>query len=155
MQHHPLERKIPPVILFVIALAAQYFSLQWFENFTVFWPYPLVGYGVCLLFSLGFGLGGVWAFYVATTTVDPIRLEKTTTMVTDGVFRFSRNPMYLGLAFLLLGIAYYLQNAAALVVVWLFVLYLQRFQIEPEERFLVQHFGDVYRDYQARVRRWL
>ncbi|AEQ98421.1 methyltransferase family protein [Xanthomonas oryzae] len=72
-----------------------------------------------------------------------------------GGYRYSRNPMYLGHAFILLGWTLYLHHAAALLAVALFVLYVTRFQISPEERQLSVRFPGVYAEFCARVRRWL
>jgi protein-S-isoprenylcysteine O-methyltransferase Ste14 len=72
-----------------------------------------------------------------------------------GVYRWTRNPMYLGMAVLLLAWGLWLANGAALAVISLFVAYLNRFQIAPEERALQARFGDEFTAYRARVRRWL
>ena len=76
-------------------------------------------------------------------------------MVTRGVYRWTRNPMYLGMLVVLAGWAVWLGSAAALLGLPLSVLLLNRLQIGPEERILRERFGQDYIDYQARVRRWL
>ena len=76
-------------------------------------------------------------------------------MVTDGIYRYSRNPMYLGMALLLAAWALWLGNAAALLGIVLFVALINRYQIRPEERILAAKFGDDYRNYCRRTRRWL
>ena len=73
----------------------------------------------------------------------------------DATGGYSRNPMYLGFLLLLLALACYLMNVAAMALLPLFVLYMNRFQIAPEERFLLQKFGAEYQAYCERVRRWL
>lgn len=76
-------------------------------------------------------------------------------MVRSGIYRFTRNPMYLGLAAALLGWAVYLQNAAVLLMLPVFLLYMTELQIKPEERALLEMFGSSYSDYKQAVRRWL
>lgn len=94
-------------------------------------------------------------FLRSRTTVNPLKPDSASALVTGGIYRFTRNPMYLGLATLLLAWAIYLGNLAALAGVPLFILYMNRFQIAPEERALEARFGAEYRLYRARVRRWL
>jgi protein-S-isoprenylcysteine O-methyltransferase Ste14 len=98
---------------------------------------------------------GVALFTRAHTTIHPDSPQKTSTLVTSGVYRLTRNPMYLGLALLLIGWAVWLTSLLALVGVAVFVLYIYRFQIRPEERVLATKFPAEYPAYQARVRRWL
>jgi len=76
-------------------------------------------------------------------------------MVTWGVYALSRNPMYLGGLIMLLGWAVFLSNALAFLFLPVYVLYINRFQIAPEERVLTSLFGQTYVAYQARTRRWL
>jgi protein-S-isoprenylcysteine O-methyltransferase Ste14 len=73
----------------------------------------------------------------------------------SGIYRISRNPMYLGFFLLLTGLAIFLSNVIAIVILPLFILYMNRFQIEPEERVLTYLFGQEFVDYKLRVRRWL
>jgi len=81
--------------------------------------------------------------------------ERTTSLVTGGIYRFTRNPMYIGLLLVLIGVASYLSSVWLLVGPVVFVLYMNRFQIAPEERVLSQAFGATYATYQSTVRRWL
>ena len=98
---------------------------------------------------------GIVAFSRAHTTVNPLHPDTTTTLVQSGVYRFTRNPMYVGLLLLLIGWGLYLANVASFAGILLFILYMNRFQIAPEERVLAGLFGQQYSDYMARVRRWL
>jgi len=114
--------------------------------------------GIAIALALvGFGLAASAAglFFKAKTTVHPEAPEKATTLVVDGVYRFTRNPMYLGMLLVLLGWAVYLGNLLALVVAFVFVLYINRFQIRREEVALAANFGEAYVAYRTRVRRWL
>lgn len=87
--------------------------------------------------------------------IDLAGLSKASALVTGGVYRWTRNPMYLGMAALLLAWGFWLANAGALAVISLFIAYLNRFQIAPEERALEARFGDEFTAYRARVRRWI
>ena len=89
------------------------------------------------------------------TTVDPHQPARTTALVTSGVYRLTRNPMYLGFLLILSGWALLASNWLAVVLVPIFVYLLTKLQIEAEERILEEHFGDAYRRYKARTRRWL
>ena len=89
------------------------------------------------------------------TTINPVDLESASALVTSGVFRFSRNPMYVGFTAMLVGWAVCLAAPWALVGPVAFVLFTNRFQIIPEERVMRDKFGQAYDDYQAQVRRWI
>ncbi|MBF9000115.1 MULTISPECIES: methyltransferase family protein [Vibrio] len=155
MQPRHLELKIPPVVLFMIALVAMYACITLLPQMVIRWPFPRIGFALCFILSGFFGLAGVAGFRRAKTTVNPAKPDQSSCIVASGVFRLSRNPMYLGLTFLLIGTGYYLQNIMAFVVVWAFIVYLNHFQIKPEERILEGRFGDEYRRYKQEVRRWL
>src|SRR5699024_1912048 len=101
------------------------------------------------------GLAAVISFVRARTTADPRRPEQTQPLVQSGIYRFSRNPMYLGLFLILLGWGCLLANAAALVLLMLFIAAMTRLQIVPEERALQKRFGIEFDDYRQRVRRWI
>jgi protein-S-isoprenylcysteine O-methyltransferase Ste14 len=101
------------------------------------------------------GMAGVWSFRQARTTVNPWRPQASSALVVSGIYRWTRNPMYLGLALALAGWGLYLANFYALLLACTFVPYMSRFQIRPEERALRKTFGDTFREYCRRVRRWL
>lgn len=105
--------------------------------------------------GLAFSLLGVWAFRASRTTVNPLKPERASALVTDGVYRLTRNPMYVGMAFVLLAWAVYLSAMLPFVGIAVFVAFITRLQIVPEERVLHGRFGDTYAAYAARVRRWL
>ena len=114
------------------------------------------------LIAASIGLGGLalnilpkLAFQRARTTVNPLRPSSTSQLVTSGVYRHTRNPMYLGQALILLGWALYLRNAAALMSAPLFMLYISRFQIQPEERFLSNRFSQEFAMLCKQAPRWL
>jgi protein-S-isoprenylcysteine O-methyltransferase Ste14 len=151
----PLEFKVPPV-----ALTLLFALIMWLTStYEAPLPFPLpwrraIAFSVCCA-GLVIGLGGVVAFRRAKTTVNPITPEATRTMVTSGLYRFSRNPMYLGLLLVLIGWAIFLSNLLAFALLPLFVLYMNRFQIIPEERVLSGKFAHQFMAYKKTVRRWI
>lgn len=107
------------------------------------------------LAGLSISFAGVLAFGKRGTTVNPTTPGAASVVVSHGVYRFSRNPMYLGFALFLAGWSAYLSNAGAALVLPLFVVYMTRFQINPEERALLVKFGGPFADYMSSVRRWI
>jgi protein-S-isoprenylcysteine O-methyltransferase Ste14 len=98
---------------------------------------------------------GARTFWRNKTTIDPVDLGRASALVTSGVFRFSRNPIYVGFATILVGWAVCLAAPWALQGPLAFVLFTNHFQIVPEERMMGAKFGQAYDDYRAQVRRWL
>ena len=149
-----LELKIPPAIVFLIcsALLWSISVLLPVFNFTLFVQFPLVILflisGVALVLIAGFKFGQ------SKTSVNPIQPEKASALVTTGIYCFTRNPMYLGAALILIAQAFWASNYLAFSAVVLFMLYISRFQIQPEERILTDKFGKDYLSYQQKVRRW-
>lgn len=107
----------------------------------------LAGAAVCL--------AGVASFSRARTTVNPLKPESASSLVVAGIYRHTRNPMYLGFAIILLGWCVFLGSALAVLGVAAFVLYIGRFQIRPEERALRELFGAEFDAFCGRVRRWV
>jgi protein-S-isoprenylcysteine O-methyltransferase Ste14 len=149
-----LELKVPP-----LALVFLFGALMWlasaYSAFTIALPWRSA---FALIFcTVGFAivLAGALAFRRAKTTVNPLTPEATTAMVTSGIYRFTRNPMYLGFLLVLVGWAMYLSNVLAFALLPLFVLYMNRFQIVPEERALGVKFSDAFTAYKCSVRRWV
>jgi protein-S-isoprenylcysteine O-methyltransferase Ste14 len=150
---HPLELRIPPpVVLIVVACGMWALSKLW----PVLALPAARAVGIALMLA-GFALNitGVVTVRRAKTTFNPLRPDTTTALVSTGVFGVSRNPMYLGMLVILLGWAVHLFSPPALLGPVVFVLYINRFQIVPEERTLQGLFGASFTDYTAKVRRWL
>ena len=115
----------------------------------------LVLAGLFLTDALFCCLAGVYCFRRAHTTVDPLHPDKASRLVTGGIYRVSRNPMYLGMACLLTAWTIWLGALWPWLGPVAFVLYITRFQIRPEERMLTTLFGEAYTAYTQRVRRWV
>ncbi|MGH7257695.1 MAG: methyltransferase family protein [Nitrospiraceae bacterium] len=150
-----LELKVPPVAV-VLCVAA----LMWLAS----WAFPTFEFTVPArqILSLSVAVvgvvisgSGVVSFRRARTTVNPLKPESASTLVRSGIYLLTRNPMYLGLLVILLGWAIFLANALAFVLLPAFILYMNRFQIEPEERALASLFGQAFVSYKSCVRRWL
>ena len=149
-----LEHKVPPPLLMLVVAA-----LMWLAN-------RLMGMGmagglwlimaiVFALLGIGVAVAGRNAFVRAGTTLNPINLNAASQLVTTGIYQHTRNPMYLGMALLLIGVAMMFANAWLLLGPIAFGLFIQRFQIWPEEQVMQGKFGAEYRAYQQRVRRWI
>jgi protein-S-isoprenylcysteine O-methyltransferase Ste14 len=150
-----LETRFPPVIL-----ALCFSGLMWFlDSFVPSLRFALPGQAMiailAALFGALVGLLGVAEFRRARTSVNPLRPGVADSLVTSGIFRRTRNPMYLGLLFGLLAWGLWLGNAASLTLLPLFVAYMNRFQIGPEESVLENGFSAEFNEYRRRVRRWL
>ena len=150
-----LALKVPPVAQVIITAAAMYGTAKIMPSlqFSLGGSTVLaVGLGVM---GMSLGIMGVTQFRKAQTTPNPQALEKVSSLVTSGIYRYSRNPMYLGLVLILLGWAFYLSHFLAFVLLPVFILYMTRFQIQPEEQMMARKFGKTYQAYLNKVRRWI
>lgn len=150
-----LELKIPPPLV-----ALTFGVLMWLTSTTFragIIPIRFQGIAAVVLACIGavIGISAMALFVRAKTTMNPTKADTATSLVTSGVYGMTRNPMYLSLVVYLMAWAIYLGNWMTLVFLPLFVLYMNKFQIEPEERAMAALFGAKYAEYKARVRRWL
>ena len=150
-----LELKIPPPLVALAFGLAMYGASRLTPGLTFELPGARPIAIALAVAGVVQALAGIAAFRRERTTVNPLKPEDTTSVVSSGIYRTTRNPMYLGMAFVLGGWALYLSNAAAAVFLVGFVLYMNQFQIKPEERVLLAKFGPDFAQYMARVRRWL
>lgn len=150
-----LERKIPPAVVFIILIVIINRVSHEFTSLTLALPLNALVFAVCFILAGFVGVAGVYEFHRANTTIHPVKVEDASTVVQTGIFAYTRNPMYLGLFLLLFGYAYWHQNVLAIVFAFTFIPYMTRFQITPEERALEKLFGEQYRQYKQRVRRWI
>lgn len=150
-----LELKVPPVLVFLVIAAAMYGLARALPAWTLV-PAGRVAAGLALAAAgVAIALAGVAEFRRSRTTVHPQHPEKASAVVTSGVFRWTRNPMYLGLSLALAGWAIFLANPIALAGLPAFVTWMNRFQIAPEVRILSAKFGADFTRYLRSVRRWL
>jgi protein-S-isoprenylcysteine O-methyltransferase Ste14 len=150
-----LEHRIPPPVVGALVAAAMWATSALAPQLSIASGPKYAAIAVLVVAGLAFDLLGLLAFRTSRTTVNPLKPERASVLVTGGVYRVSRNPMYVGMALLLLALAIYLSALIPFAGPVLFVLYVTRFQIQPEERVLKGIFGDEYLAYAARVRRWL
>ena len=111
--------------------------------------------GIFLIAALIVGISAVLGFHRAKTTLNPLQPDAASALVVRGIYRWTRNPMYLAMLLVLIAWACIVANVAALAILPLFVAYLNRFQIAPEERALQARFGGEFEQYKRTVRRWL
>ncbi|WP_330948092.1 isoprenylcysteine carboxylmethyltransferase family protein [Thermomonas sp. LB-4] len=146
--------KVPPLVVLAAGLALAWLIDRFVDEGAVTpvwfgWGAGVVGIGTAV------ALAGVIEFRRARTTVDPMRPERASALVSSGIYRVTRNPMYLGFALILVGWIVALRCLPALPIAAVFVLYLDRVQIPPEEAALQACFGSAFDEYASRVRRWL
>jgi protein-S-isoprenylcysteine O-methyltransferase Ste14 len=150
-----LELKIPPPVVMLLVGVLMWLASSVLPASQFAIPgRTVLACGVALA-GLVVAVLGFASFRRAGTTVDPRKPGEASSLVVAGVYKLTRNPMYLGDLVILIGWAMWLSNALAFVFLPVFVLYINRFQIEPEERALAQKFGSEYAVYKAKVRRWL
>lgn len=150
-----LKTKIPPpvymlIMAYIMWLLDKFLPLyNWLNS-----PWNKLG-----LIIIGMAvLLDIWSlllFFHAKTTPNPMKPGSTSHLITSGLYRYSRNPMYLGLLVMLIGWGLYLGSLSPLSMLPLFIRLLTKQQIEPEEIILMDKFGPEYKDFQQRVRRWI
>jgi protein-S-isoprenylcysteine O-methyltransferase Ste14 len=150
-----LELKIPPIIQILLTGL-----IMWFITpiLPIEFPNKWFQYALIFLFVMSgsvFSLAGVLSFKKHQTTVNPLIPEKSTSLVKTGIYSITRNPMYLGFFLKLIAWALFLSSYSALLCSLLYLLYINHFQIIPEEKALLKLFGEEYQDYIKNVRRWI
>ena len=150
-----LELKVPPPLVALFLAILMWLTPALAGSVAI--PLDLrLGVALALLcFGLSIAVSGFVAFRRAGTTVNPIKASSASALVSSGVYRFTRNPMYLGLLLALFAWAVFLSNPLALLLLPVYVFYIYPFQIIPEERVLTSLFGTEYSAYNKSVRRWL
>ena len=150
-----LELKIPPLLVWLVMAGAMLGVAYCAPTLS----FTLAGSSAIALALVALGgtlaFAGVVAFRSKRTTVNPLTPSASSSLVSGGVYRVSRNPMYLGFLLALAGWAVYLSNAGAILLLPAFVVYMTQYQIKPEERILLAKFGSEFAQYMSRVRRWI
>lgn len=152
-----LELKVPPPVVALAVAGTMWLAARHAPAFGFVFPAkPLrAAIAIALAFAgIALAVAGASAFRKARTTINPMRPGSASALVESGVYRYSRNPIYVGDLLMLLGWGVWLSNALSLLLSAVFVLYMNRFQIAPEERELARLFGPAYADYRSKVRRW-
>jgi protein-S-isoprenylcysteine O-methyltransferase Ste14 len=150
-----LEQKIPPLMITIIFAVFMYLTSLYLNFFSLALSFNVEMLLIFFILGVTFALAGVISFKKHQTTVNPMNTENVSTLVKSGVYRYTRNPMYVGMLMVLLGYCLYLNNPINLLLIALFVWYMSKFQIKPEEVFLTSVFGNEYVIYKESVRQWL
>ncbi len=150
-----LQNKIPPPALVLIFAFGMWAAASLQAPVTID-PHVHLALRIAIgLFALTFGLSGIFTFRRARTTINPVQIDQASRVVTHGIYRVTRNPMYVGLTGLLTMWAVHLAVPLAFLGPVVFAAFIHWFQILPEERAMEKKFGREYLDYKSRVRRWL
>ncbi|MGI9546692.1 MAG: methyltransferase family protein [Flavobacteriaceae bacterium] len=146
--------KLPPALIFLLFTGLMYLLCIYlpFGYFDFLGRFVLVK--ILIIAAIFIALIAMFQFYRSKTTIDPREPSKAKLLVTNGVYNYSRNPMYLALLLLLLAWGLWLGNAFNVLLAAAFVAFMNRFQIGPEEAALRDLFGKEYDQYIIRVRRW-
>lgn len=150
-----LELRVPPLAVLLIAGVLMGLSALWTPPLAWSPAIRILSGATIAAIGILIAIFGVVAFRRARTTVNPMRPDGASSLVASGIYNYTRNPMYLGMLLVLIGWAAYLARPWALAVLPVFVIYMNRFQIGPEERVLEGIFGAEFDAYRSRVRRWM
>ena len=148
-----MNNKIPPPIVTLFFGCCIYFSRDYFLSVNIQW---------LSILSYAFFIAGITALFLALrlfkkkeTTVNPIKIETASSLVTSGIFNYSRNPMYLGMALILIGLSLKFNLIGGFIFTAFFMLFITYFQIRPEEKAMHEIFGEEFLNYKENVRMWL
>ncbi len=148
-----MNNKIPPPIVTFICGISIYFSKNFFSQFFSY------NNNTISLFLLILGLlvfiSAVKSFRTHKTTVNPLEPRKASSLVTTGIFKFSRNPMYLGMLIILLSISFKFNLIGGIIISLFFYFFITKFQIIPEEVAMNELFGNEFVNYEKKTRRWI
>ena len=148
-----MNNKIPPPLVTLFFGSCIYFSKSYFVefNFQILNILSFLSFilGICIL------MAAVRSFKNQNTTINPIKIEKASSLVVSGVFRFSRNPMYLGMMFILFGLTLMFNLIGGIIFTFIFMLFITTFQIKPEEKAMEKLFKEEFIKYKKDVRMWL
>jgi protein-S-isoprenylcysteine O-methyltransferase Ste14 len=147
--------RLPPVALFLVIALLMWAVAGWLPSWRMALPGRTMGSVLLLLTAGAVGIAGVRAFGHARTTVDPLQPAKASALVTSGIYRRTRNPMYVALAIALLAWVVWLGHPLSLLGIAAFVAWMNRVQIASEERALHALFGAEFERYCREVPRWL
>ena len=145
--------KIPPPLIVLTLIISIYFSSKKIDLINI--PFQLeISFFILSLGILVF-INPVLKFIKSKTTINPIQFEETNRLVTSGIFKYSRNPMYLGMLMIIISTSIFYLNIYSILTPFLFVFWINKFQIKREEIFLTKKFGKEYLLYKTKTRRWI
>lgn len=151
-----LDNRIPPPLLMIgVAIAMRVAASRFVGSLGVDDSIRLAATLAAILVAAVFGGPAIARFRQARTTIDPVHIDRASSLVTSGIYRYSRNPMYVALTALLVAWGLFLDHPWLLAGPVVFALYLRWFQIRPEEAAMQKRFGADYNAYRSRTRRWI
>ena len=145
--------KIPPPILVLILTSLVYFSSTKLES--IYLPYRQSVSVLILIIGLVVIISPVFDFIKSKTTVNPVKFQNVNRLVTTGIYKYSRNPMYLGMILIIISTTVYYLNFLSVFSPLIFYIWINKFQISREEIFLEGKFGNEYLKYKSKTRRWI
>tara|TARA_A100001011_G_scaffold90335_1_gene94895 strand:+ start:715 stop:1158 length:444 start_codon:yes stop_codon:yes gene_type:complete len=145
--------KIPPPLLVLILVISNYFSSKKID--LILLPNQNLISFIIFLIGVLILINPIFKFIKSKTTIDPIKFKKVNKLITSGIYKYSRNPMYLGLLMILISTSIFYLNIFSIITPILFYFWINRFQIKREEIFLTEKFGKEYLLYMTKTRRWI
>lgn len=149
-----MQNKIPPPFYMLLAGALMWFIARSSYALSIDVPFERYLAAIVAVSAIAIDVTAIWHFRQSKTTINPLNPTKSSSLVTHGIYRYTRNPMYVGMLLLLLAWALLLESVTSLLVVPVFLLTLTTMQIRSEERAMKSLFPGEYDDYCGRVRRW-
>ena len=146
-------KKIPPPILVLILVSSNYFSSKKID--LIHLPNQDLISIIILLIGILILINPIFKFTKSKTTIDPIKFKKVNKLITTGIYKYSRNPMYLGLLMIVTSTSLFYLNIFSITTPFLFYCWINRFQIKREEIFLTEKFGEEYMSYKIKTRKWI
>jgi len=148
-----MNNKIPPPIVTFICGLSIYFSRPLFSE--KIYIYSNIISVSLFFFGAAFIVLAASSFKKHKTTISPLHPEKTSALVISNVFKYSRNPMYLGMLFILISLAIRYNIIGGIIAISIFIFFITKFQIKPEEVQMKKLFGEKYAQYKKRTRMWI
>ena len=145
--------KIPPPVVALILVISNYFSSKKIDLIHI--PFQTLIAVFILSVGLLILINPVLKFIKSKTTINPIKFKKVNKLVTSGIYKYSRNPMYLGFLIIVISSSIFYLNTYSILTPLFFYLWINRFQIKREEVFLTKKFGEDYLSYKKKTRRWI
>ena len=145
--------KIPPPLLVLILVVSNYFSSKKID--LILFPNQEITSIIIFLIGMLILINPIFKFIKSKTTIDPIKFKKVNKLITSGIYRYSRNPMYLGLLMLVTSTSIFYLNIFSITTPFFFYYWINKFQIKREEIFLTEKFGNEYLLYKTKTRRWI
>ena len=145
--------RIPPPILVLVLVISNFFSSKKID--LIHLPNQDLISIIILLIGVLILTNPIFKFIKSKTTIDTIKIKKVNKLITSGIYKYSRNPMYLGLLMIVISTSIFYLNIFSITTPFLFYLWINRFQIKREEIFLTEKFGREYMSYKTKTRRWI